>query len=132
MKNKTSKKLNLMFSNIYKKTVHYLEKNNKLDRAVYLLSIAAREVYNVFFTYTEGDTNKLFFHKFATSLEIMNRYDDTLRGIFLGDFHKTCKSDRVNESYVKIYALVEYTNYPNSIEREYFQIPFRDNLMHLL
>lgn len=121
MKNKSSDKLNLMFTSIYMKEMDALIKTEKIDKAVYLLSLAAREVYNVFFTYTDEKTNKLFFHRFITSLEIMNRYTSILRGVFLGLSHRSYSGF---DEHVKIYPLAKYTKYPNSTEAENYNLPF--------
>lgn len=128
MQNETSHKVNLMFTDLYRASLRTLFSQKKVNKAVYLLTLAANKVHNVFYTYVDQYTNRIFYHLFLTALEKMNRSSAILRGCFLGGDYEAGLSSSIFNSYVEIYPLARPMKHPNSFEEAYFNVPFRQTI----
>lgn len=125
MRSKTAEKVNLMFTDIYNSALVNLNKINRSDKAIYLLCLTARYVWNTFYTYVCQRTKHRFVHQFFTTTEIMNRTSKEPRGFFLGGIGTNEPYGKI-ESYRKVYPLLaKLPRHPVTTEDVYFNVPFR-------
>lgn len=123
MLNKISEKVNLMFTDLFEKSLKLFSREEQEVKVVYLLSLAARNVWNTFYTSMDNTIRKKYFHMFLTTLENMNRELLIRRGVFLGGIGLGYSLENFN-SYIQIYPPAGQMKHPYSNEIDYLASPF--------
>lgn len=125
MREKLAKKVNITFTRLTRASLTCFSTEYSLVKATSLLCTVAKKVENIFITRTDNDTNKLLLHLFLTTLEVMNRKGDKLRGVFLGYSNESSREPRQFEAYAKLYPLAKYTRQPRN---SFLRIPFNPTI----
>lgn len=122
MKNQATNEVNV-FLNGYKSLsrMNYIPKKHQFNiiRACYLLSLAARYCFDVFYIYTGVETNPIVFKYAMISVDMMNRkFKELKKGMFLGTGLKHAGYIDFKELFV-IFPEAHALHHPNGSDSEY-------------
>lgn len=120
MTNRKNHEINVFLTQLYQNS---LSTCLSVQRVFYVVSLAARYIYNVFYTYTDTVTNSLGIHYLLTSYELMNRDAERHRGIFAGSAFASNKKGTGEqfEDYISLLPKYHTLNHPGGTEERYFR-----------